>query len=114
MLEKSKIWATICEMLKKENNDLTPQILYNIHYMILHKYSLTLSDGHLHRSLINRTSGQIYIHIRRFYFPISDYDRVIENEDGYLYIQKVLEQKDKTKQYLQIKIHKDFYKRFCY
>jgi len=115
VLTDSKIWNSISFIIKKEHNDLSTFVLDAINYVILHRFSVTLCKyDNDNRTLFNRVNGKIYIQIKRYDNPITDYDRVIQREDEFYYIQKIVEQSDSTKQYLQIKVHKDFFKIFCY
>lgn len=113
-LNDSKIWSSIRYIIKQENNNLSDYVLRGIIYVILHRYPLTLGKGNDEYTLVNKASSKVYVNVRRFDHSITDYNRVIEKKDGYYYIQKLVKQKDLTNQYLQIKIHKDFFKIFCY
>lgn len=108
----SSVWNEICEKIEKSSNNLHNFCLLNIQTILLNRYPVSLCKGGVPYTLFNRTDNKLFVQIRKFDDTITDYDRIIE-KDGYYYLQKILEQKDKSNQYLQIKIHKDFMTRFC-
>lgn len=114
MLERSKVWSSICNIIKSEKNQLTDLVLGGIHYVLLHKYSISLLNIDTNsRKLISKTNGQTMIEISKIDKPFINYDNVTENEDGFFYIQKIVPYMG-TNQYLQIKVHKTFIHRFCF
>lgn len=113
MLSTSKTWSLISKIIENQHNNLSNVVLSEITSLLLKRYKLILCNGTEKYTLLNNANYCLYIQIKKFDYPITDYNRVVENGD-YYYIQQVFEQKDLSNKSLQIKIHKSFFKLFCY